>query len=181
MRIADDITFQYLHELRRINKFTVANFYIGKWECDMLAVSNKGFTHEIEVKISRSDFKNDFKKLSNDYKYNGFQKGYSITHADKHTIIQEGKRVNRFSYLVPENLISIDEVPEYAGLIYAKKYGLHYFFSIVKKPKLLNKEAKFDNYLKDELLNKYHYSYMYYMNKLYHQRLKTGDKPRITI
>ena len=39
------------------------NTYIFRWESDFFAISKSGLVHEIEVKISRSDFKADFKKV----------------------------------------------------------------------------------------------------------------------
>ena len=33
-----------------------------RWEADLISVTKSGFLHEYEIKISLSDFKNDFKK-----------------------------------------------------------------------------------------------------------------------
>ena len=42
---------------------------------------------------------------------------------------------NYFNYLTPRDLITIDEVPEYAGLIYIND---DFTFEVMKKPKLLH-------------------------------------------
>jgi hypothetical protein len=42
---------------------------------------------------------------------------------------------NYFNFVTPKDLISIDEVPDYAGLIYMNEDGS---FDIIKKPKLLH-------------------------------------------
>lgn len=92
---------------RRQNK-VYPNTYLGSWECDILETTPSGYTYEYEVKISRADFKADkFKQKAGKSKYD---------------ILQSGKRVNYFSYVCPKGLISPDEVPEWAGLIYAQSY-----------------------------------------------------------
>jgi len=108
-------------------------------ECDVLSVTKSDYICEYEIKISKSDFKADFKK-------------------EKHTLITEkvfnetvtlkkvGKKTfeiknpyyapNYFYFVVTENLVTLDEVPEYAGLIYVKENGS---FETIKKAPLLHK------------------------------------------
>lgn len=97
---------------RRNNK-VYPNTYISSWECDVLEITKAGYSHEYEVKISRSDFKADFSKQ---------KRGKS-----KYDILQTGERVNYFSYICPPELISPDEVPTWAGLIYAQPYTAYLF------------------------------------------------------
>ncbi len=54
----------YLQELKHIfdNKYQLLNSYIFGWESDYFGISKSGYIYEIELKISRSDFKADFKK-----------------------------------------------------------------------------------------------------------------------
>lgn len=92
---------------RRQNK-VYPNTYIGSWECDILEVTKSGYSHEYEIKISRADFKVD--KLKQKHGEN------------KYDTLQAGKRVNYFSYVCPHGLITPDEVPEWAGLIYARTH-----------------------------------------------------------
>jgi len=101
----------------------------GLQECDVISISKSDFIYEYEVKISRSDFKADFKK-------------------PKHNLITEKKFVitenvktwylvpNYFYFVVPENLISVEEIPEYAGLMYLNERGE---FNIIKKAPLIHK------------------------------------------
>lgn len=70
-------------------------------EADFVAVNKSMYVTECEIKISRSDFKADFKKED---KHRGF--------------IEKTSTVNYFYYACPEGLIKVEEVPEYAGLIY---------------------------------------------------------------
>ena len=59
---------------------------------------------------------------------------------EKYTRTRKGSLVyllpNYFNFVTPKDLISIDEVPDYAGLIYMNEDSS---FTIVKKPKLLHK------------------------------------------
>lgn len=92
---------------RRQNK-VYPNTYICSWECDILEVTKAGYIYEYEVKVSRADFKAD--KLKQKHGEN------------KYDALKAGKRVNYFSYVCPKGLISPDEIPEWAGLIYADTY-----------------------------------------------------------
>lgn len=76
------------------------NTYLGRFEADIFELTKSGYSYEYEVKISRSDFFAEKKKIG------------------KSKCITDGKRCNYFYYLVPKGLIMPDEVPEYAGLIY---------------------------------------------------------------
>lgn len=98
----------------------------GLGECDVISISKADFIYEYEIKISKADFKADFKKL-------------------KHKLMIERKAVNEkknfyyipnyFYFVVPENLISIDDIPEYAGLMYL----INDKFVQIKKAPLLHK------------------------------------------
>lgn len=86
-------------------KYILNNLYVYSWESDFLVITKSWYAYEIEVKISVSDFKNDFKK------------------SKKHKYISSGNAKfvpNYFYYAVPEGMISVDDVPPYAGLIYIK-------------------------------------------------------------
>ena len=146
-------------------KYTVSNLYLFRydWETDFLVVQRtSGYCYEIEIKVSRSDFFNDFKKI------------------DKHSILKEGtymkkkyryptdpvtgKRIsekyyspekwdyrpNKFYYCVPVGLIKKEEVPDYAGLMYVTPMGI----VTVKEPKFIHKEKL---NLQDKLCDKFYY------------------------
>jgi len=71
------------------------------WECDVLSVTKSGYATEYELKISKSDFKADFKKR----KHKMFSKG-------------EGGMVSRFWFVVPKDMVDKKDIPQYAGLMY---------------------------------------------------------------
>ena len=52
---------------------------------------------------------------------------------------------NYFFFVVPENLVSIEEVPDYAGLMYMLP---DYTFMVVKKAPLLHKEKATYNFIR---------------------------------
>jgi len=126
--------------------YHLTNSFVFNWESDYFAISKSGYVYEIEIKVTRSDFKADFNKV------------------EKHNILKsrKGKMPNKFYYCCPIGLISPDEIPEYAGLYYFDKnrYPLISIIEI-KRAKFLHK----DNYLKEhwftkKLMNKFYYKYL---------------------
>lgn len=92
---------------------------IVEHECDMLSVSKKMFLREVEIKVSVSDFKADFKKKHN-----------------------HGGNIKQFYYAVPYYILSKIEkdIPENAGILVAyieMKQGLH--GDVVSKKWILKK------------------------------------------
>ena len=123
------------------HKYRVINTKLFKTNeiVDFLSVLHSGYCQEIEVKISKGDFKADFKK-------------------PKHKLIRskpsgwDRKVANRFYYAVPKGLLTIKDVPSYAGLIYVDRNSV----VVVKKAPLLHK-VKFD--FRKILFNKVYYYY----------------------
>lgn len=97
--------------------FTETHCQWRPFECpDVIGWNTRGLSTLIEVKVSRSDFLRDKKKIVRRYEDVGM-----------------GHR--RF-YLCPDKMISPDEVPEKWGLLYANGRGI----SIVKEPQKFNIE-----------------------------------------
>jgi hypothetical protein len=88
-------------------------------EADVLSVLKSGYISEFEVKISRSDFLADAKKEKWKFFENKIEEGIP----------------NYFYYACPDNLISKEEIQDFAGLIYVDSNGLE----IIKKPKILHR------------------------------------------
>ena len=179
-------------------KFT--NVYYFNNESDWLSFLQSGFCYECEIKISRSDFKADFKKEkhtihkgneigsnlflrktgtqistnlswefckefpelieSREYsEYGRLNGAFSRIHYHAHISsgiefysIDNKLIPNKFFYVVPKGLISIHEVPEYAGLIYVDELGN---CTKIKDGKFLHKD-KLDV---KKLFTKMYYSY----------------------
>ena len=93
---------------RRSRLFTVPNISTGYGEADLFSLTKAMFSHEYEIKVSRSDFKADFKHKHYKHAIYSGECGLRPSHE---------RPPNHFWYAVPEGLISVDEVPHYAGLI----------------------------------------------------------------
>lgn len=95
-------------------------------EADLITVSPSGYLEEFEIKVSRGDFKADLKKERKHYFFHNTEK------------IPSTKQVpNKFWYLLPEQLVSLEEIPEYAGLISIDKSG---DFIVKKQAPFLHKD-----------------------------------------
>lgn len=116
--------------------YLISNVYFFKNETDFLAVRKSGLLIGCEIKCSLSDFKADFKK-------------------PRHQDLLGGclDTENYFYYVCPENLIPLDLVPSYAGLLYVTESG--WVKEIKKAPKLHSKKHEY----KEKLFNKMYFGY----------------------
>jgi len=98
--------------LKRGYTSVITHFYPRWWhECDVYSITKAGYGIEIEAKVSVADFRADFKKKR------------------KHTCLAAAVRADcpigfaigvprQYYIAVPRNLVSADDVPDYAGLLY---------------------------------------------------------------
>lgn len=111
---------------------------MGLQECDVISVSKADYIYEFEIKISRSDFKKDLIKEKHNFIIN-----------EKYTFTRKGETLwrtaNYFNYVVPKGLVSVDEVPDYAGLIYLDD---DFNFEVIKKPILLHKTKASEKFIR---------------------------------
>ncbi len=168
-------------------KYTLENLYVFDWESDKLIETRSGLIYEYEIKVSRSDYKNDFKNKkdkhvilegkerllpSYDIRKENYDKFGPVN--EKRFLVENRKKPNYFYYAVPEGMIDVSEVPDYAGLIYVlpeetnkTKDGIYCWegFYIAKKaPKLHDKRYT------DEELN--------FTEKFYYNMLSWKEKCR---
>jgi len=128
MKLSDKITRSFLDKIKNWNEIIIPNFYFS-WEMDIFRMLPSWYIYEYEIKISRADFKNDFKK--------------TYWNTNKHEQLKNWKLdCNRFYFIVPKDLIKINEIPEYAGLIYFDETPKGWLFKTVKNAKFLHKEKK---------------------------------------
>ena len=126
-------------------KYLINNAFVFEWESDFLCVSDSGYVYEIEIKVTRSDFKDDFQKTN------------------KHTILESKSdnnnllRPNKFFYAAPKGLLNTIEIPEYAGLI--EITSLDEPAIVSKTAPFLHREKLMDT-IKDSLLEKFYYRYL---------------------
>lgn len=115
----------------------IPNFYFERFEMDLFKLNDGGMVTEYEIKISRSDFKNDFTKCFEVYDKAAADWRTPVKKL-KHEELAAGRlKVNRFWFVVPAGLIELKEVPKHAGLLQFNKYG---GFDVVKNAPLLTKE-----------------------------------------
>lgn len=108
MNLSNKIQLQIMAQCSAAGRdIVIPNCHLGWYEMDVCKIMPSGFVVEYEIKISRSDFKADFKK------------------ANKHKLLESGDgRPNRFYFVCPAGLISKYEIPKYAGLLtYDEKYN----------------------------------------------------------
>ena len=136
-------------------KYFTENLNVYDWESDVLKITKSGYAYEFEIKISRGDFKNDFKHKKK-----------------KHLLLEnkenKAKMPNYFYYVVPEDLVTEDEVPEYAGLIYVHatiigNSRIYYQFQEIKTAPKLHSDKIDENNLK--LIDKFYYNYIHWKHK----------------
>ena len=161
-------------------KYNIDGLYVFDWESDKLLETKSGYIYEFEIKISKADFKNDFKHkkdkhiilegeknygdkylpkyyelLEESRKRGTVSEQYFLQYASENEkyMIEGHKKPNYFYYAVPTDLITTDEVPEYAGLVYVdEKMNL----SIIKKAPQLHKDKYNDSQL--NLGEKFYYN-----------------------
>jgi len=168
-------------------KYNVDNLYIFDWESDKLLETRSGYIYEFEIKISKADFKNDFKHkkdkhiilageerygdkyLPNYYEFleanrkvsNWCEQNFlKSAENDPRYLVGGHKRPNYFYYAVPTDLVSVDDIPDYAGLIYVDENG---HLIIKKKAPQLHKDKYKDSQL--NLGEKFYYNMDNWRNK----------------
>jgi hypothetical protein len=145
---AKNMTRSFLRQ--NMDKFEMAfpNVHKDHWgELDIMGVRPSGYIEEFEIKVSRSDFRADFKKL-NTWKKGDLLEWSETMHRrieqPKHECLRQRECFpNRFSFLVPEGLVSADDIPDGLGLYYAVKSSASesgFWITQIKKPALLHKE-----------------------------------------
>lgn len=106
----EELTYNFVQAHHDFAEETIlTNYFHADWEADILIIDRDGFSHEIEIKLSKADFKNDFKKFYTNHNGEKFL---------KHDKICCGDYVcNQFSFLVPMGMVRHEDVPEHCGLI----------------------------------------------------------------
>jgi len=177
--------------------YDINNLYIFDWESDKLIKTKSGYFYEFEIKVTKADFKNDFKKedkhailsssvigeryLPRFYKY--FEKrqkrepNITVEEYAKDRLrwgckdlTSDYKLPNYFYYAVPDGLVEETEIPPYAGLVYVHNdYGMQ----IVKKAPKLHSEKYKDWEL--NLTNKFYYNMRTWMLRANNESRRCQD------
>lgn len=173
-----DSLFRYFNAYRGYT-YQLCNAFVYSWESDFFCLASSGYALEIEAKVSKGDFRADFKKpkhqvlsCSNRYlvkkvhvnkiddpkeleRLEKYRRLYRPSSAVKF-IDTERSAPNRFYYAVPEDLIAENEIPGYAGLIYT-------FEDQRRKPRIIKRAPSLHSRKNDFtkiLLKKYYWAYL---------------------
>lgn len=128
--------------LAEIGHESICENYTHSWEMDVATMTKSGLLREFEVKISRSDFLADKKKI------------IKFAHYE---MKNEKTAPNYFGYVCPTGLIKPDEIPSYAGLYYYLENGNIDFIKECKRIHngKVNKEKVMQKMLRLNIQRKY--------------------------
>lgn len=147
---AEELVYNYIHANHDFSEdIVLTNYFHADWEADILVIDKHGFSHEIEVKLSKSDFKNDFKK--------SFIHAHTGEKFLKHDKICCGDYVcNQFSFLLPMGMIPQENIPDHCGIIEfyhdADNWETHFFH--VRKPRKIHEDCYWNLVDKDLFIRK---------------------------
>jgi len=112
-------------------------------EMDIFCLRPSGFIDEIEIKLSVSDFKADFKKTSMIEDKNRVKEWPKYKTILKHDALRQGfNDCNYFSFLMPIEIVEKCVIPEHAGLYVFEKYenGHSTIRELRRPPRLHNRK-----------------------------------------
>lgn len=172
-------TFRSRYEL------LVPNCYISKFgdiEADLYAIRHSGFADEFEVKLTRADFMADRKKLMRvrpmtreEYRLPPDQIDMNAGCVTKEEAHRQGLLpVNYFWYVVKKGVATVDDIPDYAGLIEVVDQR---YLKVIRSPVRL-KSRKLDESERYKFALKLHYRYWDYMHgKRKEKEREPNDRP----
>ena len=134
-------------------------------EMDIFCLRPSGYVDEIEIKLSASDFKADFRKtvrVKDGTENIGSYSWPKYKDKLKHEALQEGlNHCNYFSFLIPEDLVDKCDIPEHAGLyVFKINNAGRGFVTEIKRAKILHKR-KISDALKYKAARKASVKYWY--------------------
>jgi hypothetical protein len=129
------------------HRYVLNNTYIFKgWESDFVTVTESMYLYEVESKMTKSDFKEDFLKK------------------EKHLLLESSSsednlnRPNKFYYCAPRGLLASYEIPSYAGFMEVSRVNGNLECNTVKEAPFLHKDDVFST-VKDAMLQKLAWRY----------------------
>lgn len=127
------------------HRFVIDNAYIFQgWESDFITVTESMYVYEIESKMSKSDFNDDFKKEG------------------KHSLLESAdtsvQLPNKFYYACPRGMLPTYKIPSYAGLMEVSVVDGKLECNTIKEAPFIHKDDVFSG-IKDSLLEKLAWRY----------------------
>lgn len=161
----------------------VSNKHLINWfECDFMSITKADFITEFEIKISKSDYKRDFKDKFTKHLWLEGKRDKVIFENESYTKSLSPEAIvdvatkkfsgwrhtvdlssfvgpNYFYYVCPKDLISESELPKYAGLMYVEETNTKVpRLNIIKAAPKLHKNKATD-VQKINISTKYMYDY----------------------
>lgn len=130
-------------------------------ELDVLSVSKSLYTHELEVKVSRADFRADAKKRKWWYYENRTASDLYVP--------------NYFTYVCPEGMIKPEELKPYMGLIYYNAGQL----TVIKKSTIIHRQKCDTEKLLTKIARVNNWKQYFGVQKLTIQNREAADKEAV--
>lgn len=144
----EELIHAYTSQFCDFNEHLIlTNHFHYNWETDLLVINQSGFSHEIEIKFSKNDFNNDFKKC--------FVHPQTGEKCLKHDKITSGDYIcNHFSFLLPMGMIDHSKIPEHCGIIefYHNVDSWKTEFYTIRKPKTIHNDSYWKMVDKDQFM-----------------------------
>lgn len=118
----------------------------GSWEADFVTVTESMYVYEIECKMTKSDFNDDFKKR---------EKHILLESSDEKDFLL---KPNKFYYCAPKGMLASYEIPTYAGFMEVSRVKGYLICQTTREAPFLHKEDVFSS-IKDSLLQKLSWRY----------------------
>jgi len=138
----DESTIQsalYREMSQKGHSYIIPNIYLGYEESDLISVTKAGYINEYEIKLTRSDFRADFKKHKHNRLKNNLKQWRSC-----------------FWFVAPVGLIKLGEIPDYAGHIEVRERragSLRQIICFERKRAKRFKAKKLSGYQKAQICN----------------------------
>lgn len=144
----EELTYNFISKYCDFEKdLVLTNHFHSDWEADILIIDEEGMSFEVEIKFSKADFKNDFKKQ--------YQNQKTKEKFLKHDKISCGDYpCNRFSFLLPQGMIEADTIPEHCGIIefYHNPDSWETTFTMIRKPSIVHTDSFWKFFDKNSML-----------------------------
>jgi len=166
-----EIVYDGCRQFNQNHDHRFENVFVHAWEADLFSVTKTGYSYELEVKVSKSDFLADFKKPKH-HLFRTIKNGYGILRAPGilgSSILTKNPHCNLtalpvnslsvpnvFYFAMPWSLIKqirTQDIPDYAGLLCCPENG---GYEILKKAPYIHKDKVDPSKL---LFDKYYYRY----------------------
>lgn len=126
-----EIQVRLFNEFRSGSTLIIPNYTPRGWfECDLFRVTKAGYGYEYEIKVTAADFRADRKKIQPRSRRRPSEKKVDLLEA-------RACPIRGFWYVMPIDLVPVEDVPPWAGLIWARWLTNWVSLKIVRKaPKL---------------------------------------------